>query len=87
MTEPVISNQKVNAYLKEIADIRDIHKNLTFHLVRHTMATTICLANGMPIGSLSKVLGHSNIKTTQLYAKITDEKLNHDLSILKNKID
>lgn len=49
------------------------------------MATTICLANGMPIGSLSKVLGHSNIKTTQLYAKITDDKLNDDLSILKNK--
>ena len=71
--------------LKEIADICDIHKNLTFHTARHTMATTICLANGMPIGSLSKVLGHSNIKTTQLYAKITDDKLNDDLSILKNK--
>ena len=85
MTEPVISNQKLNAYLKEIDYICDIHKNLTFHTARHTMATTICLANGMPIGSLSKVLGHSNIKTTQLYAKITDDKLNDDLSILKNK--
>lgn len=62
MTEPVISTQKVNAYLKEIADICDIHKNLTFHVARRTMATTICLTNGMPIESLSKVLGHSNIK-------------------------
>lgn len=71
MTEPVISNQKVNAYLKEIVDICDIHKNLTFHVAQHTMATVICLANGMPIESLSKVLGHSDIKNTQLYAKIT----------------
>ena len=87
MTEPVISNQKVNAYLKEIADICGIHKNLTFHVARHTMATTVCLANGVPIESLSKVLGHTNIKTTQLYAKITDEKLSNDLAILMSKID
>ena len=84
---PVPSNQKVNAYLKEIADICDIHKNLTFHVARHTMATTVCLANGVPIESLSKVLGHTNIKTTQLYAKITDEKLSNDLAILMSKID
>lgn len=84
---PVPSNQKVNAYLKEIADICGIHKNLTFHVARHTMATTVCLANGVPIESLSKVLGHTNIKTTQLYAKITDEKLSNDLAILMSKID
>lgn len=84
---PVPSNQKVNAYLKEIADVCGIRKNLTFHVARHTMATTVCLANGMPIESLSKVLGHTNIKTTQLYAKITDEKLSNDLAILKAKID
>lgn len=84
---PVPSNQKVNAYLKEIADVCGIHKNLTFHVARHTMATTVCLANGVPIESLSKVLGHTNIKTTQLYAKITDEKLSNDLAILKAKID
>ena len=84
---PVPSNQKVNAYLKEIADVCGIRKNLTFHVARHTMATTVCLANGMPIESLSKVLGHTNIKTTQLYAKITDEKLSNDLAILKSKID
>lgn len=60
---------------------------ITFHLARHTMATTVCLANGVPIESLSKILGHTNIKTTQLYAKITDEKLSDDLAILKAKID
>lgn len=58
-----------------------------FHVARHTMATTVCLVNGVPIESLSKVLGHTNIKTTQLYAKITDEKLSNDLAILKAKID
>lgn len=57
------------------------------HVARHTMATTVCLVNGVPIESLSKVLGHTNIKTTQLYAKITDEKLSNDLAILKAKID
>ena len=60
--------------------------NITY-TARHTMATTVCLANGVPIESLSKVLGHTNIKTTQLYAKITDEKLSNDLAILKAKID
>ena len=54
---------------------------------RHTMATTVCLANGVPIESLSKILGHTYIKTTQLYAKITDEKLSNDLAVLKAKID
>lgn len=56
-------------------------------MARHTMATTVCLANGVPIESLSKILGHTNIKTTQLYAKITDEKLSNDLAVLKAKID
>ena len=60
--------------------------NFTY-IARHTMATTVCLANGVPIESLSKVLGHTNIKTTQLYAKITDEKLSNDLAILMSKID
>ena len=73
-------------YLKEIADVCGIPKNLTFHLAnhcaRHTMATTICLANGVPIESVAKVLGHSNVRTTQLYAKITDDKLCEDLARL-----
>lgn len=79
---PVLSNQKMNAYLKEIADVCGIPKNLTFHVGRHTMATTICMANGVPIENVAKVLGHSNVRTTQLYAKITDDKLCEDLAKL-----
>lgn len=59
---------------------------LIFHVARHTMATTICLANGMPIESLTKVLGHSNVKTTQLYAKVIDEKLCDDLAELQKRL-
>ena len=66
---PVISNQKLNAYLKEIADICGIKKNLTFHLARHTFATTTTLAKGVPIETVSKMLGHTNIETTQIYAR------------------
>ena len=65
---PVISNQKMNDYLKEIATVCGIDKNVTFHLARHTFATTITLANGVPIESVSKMLGHTDIRTTQIYA-------------------
>ena len=71
---PVISNQKLNAYLKEIADICGIKKNLTFHLARHTFATTTTLSKGVPIETVSKMLGHTNIETTQIYARITNSK-------------
>lgn len=83
---PVPSNQKTNAYLKEIADICRIHKNITFHVARHTFATTIALSHGMPVESLAKMLGHSNIKTTQIYAKITDHKLNQDMEELSKRL-
>jgi len=82
---PVISNQKTNAYLKEIADACDIEKHLTFHLARHTFATTITLANGIPIESVSKMLGHQSLKTTQIYAKVIDHKLKQDMDTLKGK--
>ena len=65
---PVISNQKMNDYLKEIAVLCGIDKNITFHLARHTFATTVTLANGVPIESVSKMLGHTDIRTTQIYA-------------------
>ncbi|MPS73109.1 MAG: site-specific integrase [Chryseobacterium sp.] len=84
---PVLSNQKMNAYLKEIADLCEIDKELTYHIARHTFATTITLANGVPIESVSKMLGHKNIKTTQHYAKILDKKVSEDMSILKNVLD
>lgn len=82
---PILSNQKMNAYLKEIADVCEINKELTFHIARHTFATTITLSNGVPIESVSKMLGHTNIKTTQHYAKILDKKISEDMSILKAK--
>jgi site-specific recombinase XerD len=82
---PVLSNQKMNSYLKEIADVCGIKKDLTFHIARHTFATTVTLTNGVPIESVSKMLGHTNIKTTQHYAKILDKKVSEDMQILRDK--
>lgn len=83
---PVLSNQKMNAYLKEIAILCKIYKNLTFHLARHTFATTVTLSNGVPIESVSKMLGHKSLRTTQHYAKILDRKVSDDMKILKAKM-
>ncbi|MEP6262893.1 MAG: site-specific integrase [Gillisia sp.] len=83
---PVLSNQKMNAYLKEIADICEIPKNLTFHLARHTFATTVTLSNGVPIESVSKMLGHKNLQTTQHYAKILDRKVSDDMAALRERL-
>jgi site-specific recombinase XerD len=80
---PVLSNQKMNSYLKEIADACGITKELTYQIARHTFATTITLANGVSIESVSKMLGHTNIKTTQHYAKILDAKVSADMNQLK----
>lgn len=82
---PMLTNQKLNSYLKEIADICGIKKNLTFHLARHTFAT-ISLSKGVPIESVSKMLGHTNIKTTQIYARITNKKIEHDMEQLADKL-
>jgi len=82
---PVLSNQKMNAYLKEIADLCSIIKHLTFHLARHTFATTVTLSNGVPIETVSKMLGHTILKTTQHYAKILDIKVSQDMALLKKK--
>jgi len=83
---PVLSNQKMNSYLKEIANICGINKELTFHIARHTFAATVTLSNGVPIESVSKMLGHTNIKTTHRYAKILDKKVSDDMSILRRKL-
>lgn len=83
---PVLSNQKMNAYLKEIADLCSIKKELTFHIARHTFATTVTLANGVPIERVSKMLGHKSIKTTQHYAKIMDRKVGEDMKDLTSKL-
>ena len=82
---PVISNQKTNAFLKEISILCGISKNLTFHLARHTFATTVTLANGIPIESVSKMLGHQSLKTTQIYAKVVDTKLANDMKLIESK--
>lgn len=82
---PVLSNQKMNTYLKEIADACDITKKMTTHTARHTFATTVTLTNGVPIETVSKLLGHKNLKTTQHYAKILDLKVSQDMSMLRNK--
>lgn len=83
---PVLTNQKMNAYLKEIADVCGIKKNLTFHLARHTFATTITLNNGVPIETVSKMLGHKSLAQTQHYAKILDVKINEDMQVLKTRL-
>ncbi|WP_254411025.1 site-specific integrase [Dyadobacter diqingensis] len=80
---PVLSNQKMNSYLKEIAVLCRIDKVITFHLARHTFATTVTLTNGVPMESVSKMLGHRNLKTTQQYAKIVDVKISEDMKKLK----
>jgi poly(3-hydroxybutyrate) depolymerase len=81
----ILSNQKMNAYLKEIVAICEIEKELTFHIARHTFATTITLTNGVPIESVSKMLGHKNLRTTQHYAKVLDRKVSEDMKLLKDK--
>jgi integrase len=83
---PIFSNQKMNAYLNEIAVVCEINKELTFHISRHTFATTVTLSNGVPIESVSKMLGHKNLRTTQHYAKVLDKKVSHDMQILKQKL-
>ena len=84
---PILSNQKMNAYLKEIADCCGISKNLTFHIARHTFATTITLSNGVPIETVSKMLGHKSLKTTQHYANILDKKVSQDMQALKERLN
>lgn len=82
---PVPSNQKMNAYLKEIADISGIHKKLHTHLARHTFATTVTLSNGIPIETVSKLLGHKKLQTTQIYSKVLDSKISNDMAVLMAK--
>ena len=84
---PVPSNQKMNGYLKEIATICEINKPLTSHIARHTFATTVTLSNGVPIETVSKMLGHSSIRQTQHYAKILDLKVSADMLLLTKKLE
>lgn len=83
---PVNSNQRYNAYLKEIADIVGIKKELTTHTARHTFATTILMDNDCPIESIKDMLGHEDIRTTQIYAKVTDVKVSGNMKEVKQRI-
>ena len=83
---PVLSNQKMNAYLKEVADVCGVRKTLTFHISRHTFATTVTLSNGVPLETVSRMLGHRNLKTTQHYAKILDQKVSDDMQQLRDRL-
>ena len=83
---PVMSSQKLNDYLKDLATLAKINKILTFHVARHTFATTITLNNGMPIETVSKLLGHTNLRTTQIYSRVLDQKIKNDFQSLLIKI-
>ncbi|WP_432410885.1 site-specific integrase [Rasiella sp. SM2506] len=84
---PVYSNQKINLYLKEIAEIVEINKKLTFHSARHTFATTVTLSNNVPIESVSKLLGHTKLSTTQVYARVMEHKISDDFNKLRTKLN
>ncbi len=84
---PVCSNQRINGYLKEIADLCGISKPLTTHVARHTFATTITLSSGVPIETVSKMLGHADLKTTQIYSKVVDRKVADDMAHLIRRAD
>ncbi len=79
---PISSNQKTNSYLKEIAKSCGIHKKISFHVARHTFATTVMLSNGVPIETVSKLLGHSKLSTTQIYARVVESKISEDINNL-----
>lgn len=84
---PIYSNQKTNDYLKEIAKQVKIKKKLSFHTARHTFATSVTLANGVPIETVSKLLGHHKISTTQIYARVIDSKISSDIDVLREKLN
>ncbi|MFT7351864.1 MAG: site-specific recombinase XerD [Flavobacterium sp.] len=77
----------MNSCLKEIGDLCDISKEITFHMARHIFATSITLTNGVPIETVSEILGQKNIQTTPRYAKILDKKVSEDMMVLKNKMN
>ena len=83
---PVKSNQKMNSYLKEIAGLCGIEKTVTFHVARHTFATTILLANDVPIETVKELLGHKDIQTTQHYAKMIQKKVDRDMDNLASQV-
>ncbi|HSZ25630.1 MAG TPA: site-specific integrase [Cytophagaceae bacterium] len=84
---PRISNQEMNRSLKLIGEICEIKKRLTFHLARHTFATTVTLLNGVPIETISKLLGHTKLATTMIYAHVMHSKIGMDMNLLQARLD
>ncbi len=84
---PMKSNQKLNAYLKEVAELSEVKKDLTMHMARHTFSTTVTLANGIPMETLSKMLGHKSMRTTQVYGKIVNRKVANDMANLERVLE
>jgi integrase len=82
---PVPANQKMNGYLKEVADLSGINKNLTTHCARHTFGTTVTLANKISMESVSKMLGHSSLAMTKKYARILDTSIGQEMTLLVEK--
>ena len=87
MLFPRVTNQEMNRSLKVIGEICGIRKNLSFHLARHTFATTVTLMNGVPIETISKMLGHTKLSTTMIYARVTNSKIGMDMGLLQGKLD
>jgi len=83
---PVRSNQKMNQYVKEVMKAAKVRKHITFHSARHTFATTITLSNGVPIETVSKLLGHTKLSTTQIYARVMENKISNDMSNLEKRM-
>jgi site-specific recombinase XerD len=83
---PVNTNQCYNGYLKEIAELCGIKKYLTTHMARHTFATTVLLEQDVPIETVSQLLGHRSIRTTQIYAKVSQKKVSQNMKVLKEKL-
>jgi len=82
---PVYANQKCNSYLKKIVAKCKIDKNISFHAARHTFATAVTLANGVPLETVSKLLGHTRLSTTQIYARVMEKKISEDIGVLRDK--
>ncbi|WP_428329650.1 site-specific integrase [Mucilaginibacter sp.] len=83
---PIYSNQATNRYLKVISKMANLNFSLTYHIARHTFATTVTLENGVPMESVSKMLGHSSIRTTQIYSKVKKKKVSTDMKILRERL-
>lgn len=83
---PMLTKESMNIHLKKMAVQCGIDRNLSFHMARHSFASQVCLSLGVPIETVSKAMGHRNISTTQRYAKVTNEKVDHDVTALSHNI-